>query len=91
MQTDERARQYPDAVVFAVSFLLDKKLPQNAVTEAEQAKAIAVAATLFPDIINAERAAWLQGDVALLVETLWETLSAQSTTKRSEIIRGALR
>ena len=84
-------RQYPDVVVFAVSFLLDKKLAQNAVTAAEQEKAIIAAKALFPQVISGEREAWLKNDVAYLVEDFWDTLRTQNHGKRAETIRGALR
>ena len=89
--TIEAERQYPDVVVFAVSFLLDKKLAQNAVTADEQEKAIIAAKALFPQVINGEREAWLKNDIAYLVEDFWDTLRAQNYGKRAETIRGALR
>ena len=89
--SNEAERQYPDAVVFAVSFLLDKKLSQKDVTRAEQTKAVEIAKALFPGIINREREAWLQNDIASMVDDFWQTLSAQNRAERAATIRGALR
>ena len=101
MNSDDIEQRYPDAVVFVMCYLLDKKSSHRAdaqdvsdaktVSEAEREGAIATAKVLFPDIINREREAWLRNDVALLIEDYWETLRAQNSGQRDQTIRGALR
>ena len=101
MNSDDIERRYPDAVVFVMSYLLDKKSSRRAdaqdvsdattVSEAACEGAITAAKILFPDIINGEREAWLRNDVALLIEDYWDKLSAQNSGQRDQTIRGALR